>query len=159
MAFYFCPAYDLAVAQIPRCGNTSIGEWLGHADLVENDDSKLLNVSNRVAFIRNPIERFKSAYSFLKWMGHHNQSGEEYVDNALDPKAVDDEHYRLQTSFIGGMANRYHRFENILKVYELYKPGVFPHNNSATRLPTPYYRLPELTEKFERDFILWESIT
>ena len=104
MPFFIDEARDLAVAQIPKAGIQSFKEWLGPSfDVVENDDSRLLSVTRRVAFIRNPQERLKSAFSFMYWLeeygnGHHSRPDvadwRRFVDHILDPATPVNEHWQ-----------------------------------------------------------------
>ena len=154
--------YDLAVALIPKCGLQSIIAWMGKDSIrLQSNDSLLSVVEKRVAFIRNPIDRLVSAYSFFYWMDHYGKRGSEeipidswesFVDHSL---SVENEHWNPQTEMIGEIPNIYHRFENILEHFGKYRPGIFPHHNKSTRRPVTAYRLLDICEKYYKDFDVW----
>lgn len=158
--FYFSPSRDLAVAQIPKAGLMSIREWLGPGfSVVPNEAARV--ASRRVAFIRHPIERLKSCYSFFYWLADYGQphscgapvdSWEAFVDFAL---THDDEHWRPQSLHVGDVPNVYRRFENIGQCYEEFRPGFMPQLNRSTRLPTTDYRKAEIEAFYADDLALW----
>ena len=162
--FYMDLDRDLAIAQIPKAGLSSIRDWLGRdCRVVSNDDAMV--VSRRVAFIRHPLERLKSAYSYLYWQqdyGRNTKSGapldswESFVDYILEN---DNEHWRPQTLHCGDVPNIYHKFENLNEHWEKYRPGILDHNNHSTRLPTTDYRTDDILNMYADDLRVWESAT
>ena len=161
--FFQSAERDLAIAQIPKCGITSFREWLSDFDLIPNDR---VCVSKRVAFIRHPLERIKSAYSYMYWIQHRGgrlpdsrittESWESFVDWALEN---DNEHWRPQIEFVGDVPNIWHRFENLDLYWERYKPGILGHENRASRLDTSEYREADLRAMYSDDLRLWEQAT
>ena len=158
--------HDFAVARIPRCGSQTIGNWLGQDAIpVQLNDPRLFDVSRRVAFIRNPLERLKSAYSLFYWLNDYEVkpknrgipigSWDEFVDHILVNEEI---HWTQQTTLVEDVPNVYHRFENIIDHFEKYRPGIFPHNNWTSRRPTVDYRMDEINEKYSQDLKLWEHI-
>ena len=164
--FFVSAKHDLAVAQIPKCGIQTFQEWLGKDfEVVANDAPVLGDISRRVAFIRHPLERLKSCYSFFYWMndyGHTSKnkvnttSWREFVDQVLSDKP-DNEHWLSQSEHIGSVPNIVHRFEDFSKHWETYRKGIMPWNNKSSRLPTFPYRTAKLVAKYSDDFALWED--
>lgn len=160
--FYMSIERDLAVAQIPKAGLQTIGEWLGRGfPVVSNDVAR--QVSRRVAFIRHPIERLKSCFSFFYWLTDYGRPSkqvgavtqwEPFVDLVL---SQDDEHWRPQSLHVGDVPNIYRRFENLPECYEEFRPGLLPHNNRASRRPTSQYREDELLAFYADDLTLWSN--
>lgn len=168
MSFFLVENKDLAVAQIPKCGINSIREWLGRSIVVvKNNDPRLLKISRRVAFIRHPIERLKSVYSFFYWLNEDGRkhscnapvdNWESFIDYVLNPDITDDKHWLSQIIHVGSVPNIFHRFEDIASKYEIYKPGLLPHNNKASRRLTTDYRLSDLISKYVDDLNLWREL-
>lgn len=165
--FFLDESRDLAVAQIPRCGINTIREWLGGVPVVRNDDARLAHISRRVAFIREPIDRLESAFSMFYWLTDYGwphvskapvTSWETFIDLVLDAEKIEDEHWRPQSVHVGDVPNIYHKFETLAINFELYRPGILPHNNKTTRAPIiiASYRLDELKKKYESDTALYE---
>jgi len=167
--FFIDEARDLAVAQIPKAGIQSFKEWLGPSfDVVENDNPRLLTVTRRVAFIRDPRDRLKSAFSFMYWMDeygrpHHSQPDitdwQAFVDHILDPGTTVNEHWMPQVEIFGDVPNTFHRFENLIDHWQTYRPGYLPHRNRTTRRPTPDYRIAELATMYGEDMTIWQAAT
>ena len=153
---------DLAVAQIPKAGLTTIMEWLGRDfPPVSNDEAR--KVSRRVAFIRHPIERLQSCYSFMYWLkdyGTPHKSGtpvdswESFVDYAL---THDNMHWQPQAEIVGDVPNIYRRFERLAECYEEFRPGILPWHHRTSRIPTTDYRAGDLAERYSADLALWEA--
>ena len=158
--FYMSIERDLAVAQIPKAGLSTIMQWLGRDfPVVSNDEAR--RVSRRVAFIRHPIERLKSCYSFMYWQkdyGHPHKCGapvdswEAFVDHILTHGNI---HWSPQSLIVEDVPNIYRRFENLADCYEEFRPGLLPHNNRASRLPTNDYRKGDLLAFYADDLTLW----
>lgn len=165
MPYFIDEARDLAVAQIPKAGIQSFKEWLGPSfDVVANDSTRLLTVTRRVAFVRNPQDRLKSCFSFLYWMREYGREHwsrpdvtdwQRFVDHILNPATPVNEHWQPQAEIIGSVPTVYHRFENLINHWETYRPGYLPHRNRTTRRPTPDYRIAELAAYYAEDQALW----
>lgn len=162
--FYLSQKHNLAVAQIPKAGLMTIREWLGpDFRVVSNDETKV--VTRRVAFVRNPIERLKSCYSFFYWLSVNGQlhvsgaplsSWGVFVDHVLS--GAEDEHWIPQSRHFGDAPNIWRRFESLPECYEEFKPGILPHNNRVTRLETYDYRTEELLQYYAQDFKHWSTL-
>lgn len=161
--FYFSEKHDLAVAQIPKAGLTSIRYWLGHEfSVVKNDVARA--ASRRVAFIRHPLERLRSCYSFFAW---HSESGypnrdspplagwTTFVDHVLSAKP--NEHWLPQSEHVGDVPNIIRRFEQINECCREFWGGTLPHKNAIVRLGTDDYREADLMEFYKDDMALWSA--
>lgn len=155
--FYQNEEHNLAVAQIPKSGLNTIANWLGKGFLVVPNDQVVVGI--RVAFIRNPLERLKSCYSFMHWQSVRRGDGpidwHDLVDRVFSDE--DNEHWRPQATHISGVDCVVHRFENLSRHYQSYWPGLLDHFNKATRMPTDDYRYDELVEFYKDDQRLWDN--
>ena len=160
--FYASERHNLAVAQIPKAGLTTIREWLGpDFRVVPNDRAR--EFSRRVAFFRHPIERLKSCYSFMYWLadyGTPHKSGapvdswESFVDYILTHENM---HWQPQHEIVGDVPNEYRKFEDLPACYSEYRPGILPHHHRATRLATNDYRGDELQMMYRKDLEIWSA--
>ena len=168
--FHLNESQDLAIAQIPRCGLTTMGEWLGRDfPVVPNDDVRLRSITRRVAFVRHPIDRLESAFSMFYWMSTNDRqrhvsnapidSWESFVDHVLDPDVTDDEHWKPQSAHVGNVPNLYHRLKDLRLKFEMYRPGILPHRHLTSRSPLirENYRVAELGSKYADDIILYKE--
>lgn len=161
--FMLCDSLDLAAAQIPKSGVTSVNRWLrGVGRAVSNDEA--MKASRRVAFIRHPMERLKSCYSMMHyqkeqgephWSGAPTDSWPEFVDYIL---THDNAHWNPQVSIVGDVPNTYHRLENVAQHCQKYVPGGFPHANRSKRVSVEPYRTEELAALYRDDMALWARI-
>lgn len=134
-------------------------QWLGRDfPVMSNDEAR--KVSRRVAFIRHPLERLKSCYSFMYWLRDYGtphrcgapvDSWPEFVDHIL---AHDNMHWRPQSLIVEDVPNIYRRFEDLPECFSEYRPGILPHEHRTTRLPTTDYREADLREFYRDDFVL-----
>jgi len=170
MTWYVDEARDLAVAQIPRAGLTTIAGWLGWPKAVKNNDPALMRISRRVAFIREPVDRLESAFSFFYWRADYGwphstpapiDSWEAFVEYVLDPTNPDDAHWQPQIERIGGesVATELYLFEDLADVWEDIRPGILPWHNRTSRAPTIVqdHRITELRQKYTVDRALREQ--
>lgn len=160
--FYMDVKRNLAVAQIPKAALSTIGAWLGPSfTVVSNEEA--LRVTRRVLFVRHPMERVKSAYSFMYWLKEKGIEHDckapvdtwvNFVDHVLEH---DNGHWRPQSVHVGDTPNIVHRLEDLDTVYAQYRPGILTHDNRATRLPTTPYRAADLVRMYAEDYVLWEN--
>lgn len=160
-----------AIAQIPKCGTMTIGFAMGGPDEITNNEAMKLNV--RVAFIRNPLDRLASAFSFFseaRIRGNYpegrppskTKSYETFIDWALE---TTDTHiipqYELLLTEDGEFVpNQLHKLSEIQDVWMSYYPapkGKFPHRNSSERLATTAYRISDIDKRYAKDFELWRQ--
>ena len=157
---------QIAIAQIPRAGiNSMRKKMMGRYRFVNAEEA--MGHSRRVAFIRHPIDRLKSAYALmigLRDQGHDNfgRSGidgwADFVDYALSP-VDDDIHWVPQHDLVGDVPNEWHRIENIVAEFSSIDGGEFPHENHWPRPDGIFeYRTSELTQKYRKDLEIWRSI-
>lgn len=149
----------LTVARIPKAASTAIEGWLGR-DFRQVSSEEAMEAEARVAFIRDPIERAKSAYSHMYYLkAHHTEhdckapvdSWENFVDYIL---VNDNNHWRPQHLLIGDVPTVIHRLENLGAVRDRYWPGILKPDNCCSRLPTSDYRTDELLEMYMGDLRL-----
>ena len=161
---------SVAVSRLPRVGSHSIESacegW--EACGIEG----VIDCETSVGWIRNPIDRMRSAYSlyntiytkgrnaakdappaevFFKW--------ETFVDYAL---AYDDPHWRSQISFLT-LNDKYiptisHRFEDVMHFWPRYSDGRFPWLNRVQRLEINQYRMNDILSFYNKDLALWHSL-
>ena len=159
-----------AIACIPKNASFSIMRVMGDAKELTPDEAMRCDV--QVAFIRDPVDRLQSLYSFLYWIeakpnARHNVAigpfdcWQEFIDQAL---ISSDPHVLPQSDLIsdkrGQMPNRLHWLKDIAEVWGDYYPGMvpdkseFPHSNRAMRLPCEDYRMADIKQKYEKDYEL-----
>lgn len=160
--FYLSEQRDLAVAIIPKAGLMTIREWLGPGFRVVSNDEALA-ASRRVAFLRHPIERLRSCYSFMYWLSDYGTphvsgapvaSWEAFVDHVLG--GARDEHWIPQLEHCGAAPNIWRQFERLPECFEEFRPGLLPHLNRASRRPTSDHRQAELRHYYADDMLRWE---
>lgn len=161
--YFLSEQRDLAVAMIPKAGLMTIREWLGpEFRAVPNDEARA--VSRRVAFIRHPLERLRSCYSFMYWLADYGtphrsraplDSWEAFVDHVLS--GARDEHWMPQVEHCGDVPNIWRQFERLPECFEEFRPGLLPHNNRASRRPTNDHREAELLRYYADDLARWEA--
>jgi len=143
----------------------TIREWLGpQFRVVSNDEA--LAASRRVAFIREPLERLRSCYSFMYWLADYGtphrcrapvETWEGFIDHLLG--GARDDHWIPQTEHCGDVPNIWRRFESLPICFEEYRPGILPHNNRSSRRPTNDHRESELRHYYAADYRRWECST
>lgn len=153
------------VALIHKCGSSTISNALHAAHTVMVDKSDSYPV--RIAFIRDPIERIKSWYSFLTGIAETGSQTiyhidistyESFIDSALsNPGLVIFQPYSTG-------------FQNLTDVYKLSDiESVWPKYFKLRRKPSrsnafyPHpgindYRLDELRDLYREDLELWRSL-
>lgn len=162
--FFVVNGKDLAIAQIPKAGFSSISEWLKPVGFCFATNDKVRGITRRAAFIRHPIERLKSAYSFmhrLKSEGEelpamaHTETWHDIVDAVLS--GVRDDHWNRQVEGLEGAANEFRRFESLPECHREYVDAPFPHLNRSPRLPVDDYRAGELADYYADDLGVWKG--
>lgn len=163
---YWAAYRQHAIALMPKCGNTSFSALVRSPRLSIED---ALKIETRVMFIRDPIERLVSAFSFFKYLNDETpredvtpeatSSYEAFVDFAL---AYPNPHWMPQMKLTGGIATKLHKFncESIRQWWPLYWPGRLPDwLNSCTHLPTNNYRSTDLKYYYADDIAAYEVAT
>jgi len=149
---------ECCVAVIRKAGSLSIDYVLSapHFDAV-----KALTFPVRVAFIRHPIERLKSAYRFFVQYPvesvNVSDGWHSFVDWALDVDPQN-EHWNLQGEQVGPVVNQMYRFEDIHKHWLRMFGVKIPHTNVSREQKTNDYRQADIVQHFKQDLELWHSL-
>lgn len=154
--FYCSRNHDTAIAQIHKAGSQTFNEWLRWG-ICDNEGAR--QFSKRVAFIRHPLERLKSAYSMWHYYTHGAYQGDWHtlIDRILD-ESFENEHFMPQVKVVEDVPNIYHKFENLEQHWEKYRRGILPWMNKCSRAPDiDDYRHGELLDYYAEDLILWEA--
>lgn len=154
-----------AVAIVPKCGNTSFSNLVGGVRLTLDET---LAVDTRVMFVRDPLDRFTSAYSFFHMLNCDDRGKvhvpreathngyEHFVDFAL---STENPHWKPQMQLTGGIATHLYKFscESIRKWWPVHWPGRQPDwLNACSHLPTTDYRMNDLLEYYAEDLLAYE---
>lgn len=169
---------SVCVAAIPKAGSTAIGN-AGMCTPIKGEQVKSYlewnAISRRVVFLRDPVDRFRSAFSFAYWLdkagssndlvppGFFAEAGDEYrcyekfVDFVLDSGA-ENEHWKPQEWLIrrsSFLANEFYDFRDISPWFWFTFGISVPVENAAKRIaPWSTYRLGEVAEYYSRDYSL-----
>lgn len=162
MSYYIREDNQLAVAEIPKAGLSTIREWLHPGFVVvKNNDPRLKNCPVRVMFVKNPLARLQSAYSFLKVRdalgskmkhGAPLSSWHDFVDYILENENI---HWMPQVKRAGHLQTVVHRLEDLNHIFYRYHEGMVLHSNITRRVPVDNYRLLDIVEYYMGDFDLW----
>ena len=161
---------DVAVAVLPKVASQSIGEY-SRERLTQLTAREVFDIPRRVAWVRDPMDRLQSAYTFFREMTKNGPCGRDgfitkahtkdwstFVDLTLE---TPDAHWHPQVELLT-FGDRFiptevHRFENIQKTWPWY--GLLPWFNGTKHYPVDTtYRQAELTEKYREDMQLWLSL-
>lgn len=158
------------VANIPKGASMSIKEASETNWYVSNHEAEIYPL--RLFFIREPFDRFCSAYSFfngLYWKGqNYNGSGVceaaaksyyEFVNFCLEN---DDEHWNPQVERVHykGKLSPTHiiKFDDLLKLWPKFSTNTLRQINTSVRLPVcEKYRRPELNKMFGDDIRVYRK--
>jgi hypothetical protein len=164
MTTYFVSRqHDLAVAQIPKSALHSIREWLG-PDFQPEPEHSAVTVTRRVAFIREPIDRLRSCYSFMRWLsesGCPHRSGaplgswEGFVDHILSGNS--DEHWIPQNKLVGNILLQPIRLVDIDRAAINLLGRPIRKLNKSAKAHTPDYRTEDLKMFYAGDYALLEA--
>ena len=161
--WFIQPQNDLAVAMIPKAGVNSIRKWLREYEVVTNDDPQLLKMGRRVAFIRNPLARLRSAFSYFRGLDNQNikhsvkaptGTWASFVDFILEN---DDPHWHPQSDIAGDKQNIIHHFEDFNLYAPYYCNNIIYHLNKSVPRPVYDYRLHDIMNLYSRDYDLWDN--
>lgn len=167
---FLCRDDGPAIARIPKCGSTSITAALAPSP-TELAPEAAIKKDVRVLFMRDPMERLASLFSFFHWhrkLRMHPrlelakaETYEAMVDIAL---VSDDPHVVPQWDQVTTEAgvfvpNRVHKLSEIDQHWLDYYEGFIPHENHAQRVPVDQnYRRDEVAERYAKDIELWRSL-
>lgn len=159
----------VAVALLCKSGSTAITE-AGEGWYLNNQQA--LNWPLRLAFIREPFDRFCSAYSFFagrywvandyKLRGTEESAAKSYYHFVNFALENEDDHWMEQGKSL--LFNEEYtpthtlKFEALEKVWPNFTNRVLSNINSSVRLPVcPEYRRKELDEMFGSDIELYNA--
>lgn len=153
------------MSAIPKNGSNSIREVM-RGQPVSNKE--VLQIPQRVAWIRNWEKRLVSAYSFFKTIVDNGgeissnaptENYEQFVDYIL---SAEDEHWLPQTELLtyqgAFLPTVTHRFEDINHLWGQYYDGFIPHLNGCVHKIVKDYRRQELETYYSKDNELWLSL-
>jgi len=166
----------IALCAIPKNGSTSFINALRSSKFLTQEE--LLLCDKRVAFFRDPVTRWSSAYSFFHYLNENDYNGqikkipksvthngyEAWVDFALEVALSEEPnmHWCRQTDITGGFETHAYRFdwENIQKHWGKHWPGKLPgwENALTSHLPTTDYRAGEIADYYAADYAKFKSI-
>jgi len=174
---------DTAHSCLPKNGTHSLRLFFGQKPVVSNNGVK--NISERVGWIRHPIDRLRSAYSYsratndqglaihteyaiVKLGGKSEEmpdqltSWERFVDFSLDE--AKNPHWNCQVDMLTTAHGQFlptvvHRFEDISKLWHLYYDEPLAHKNKipAEEVNTNYRKV-DLAKRYSADFDLWMDL-
>lgn len=144
-----------AFALIPKCGQHTLRAY--SSNFV--DIGVIHKIDTRIAFIREPLDRLKSAFHFFKMnnlyrMCDFMRSYEEFVDWSLT--AVE-EHVLPQSEFLHGCFNTLIKMEYMTDVMRELSPFKIDPQNTSERNITydDSYRIDDIKERYKEDYILY----
>lgn len=161
--YFVSERHDLGVAQIPKSALHSIMEWLG-PEFRPVPEEEAIAVGRRVAFIREPIDRLKSCYSFMAALNssgcpHHSrppvESWELFVDHVLAGNS--NEHWIPQHRLIGNIPVQPIRLSDIDRAAMMLLGRPIRKLNQSVRLETTNYRAEDLKMFYRQDYELLEA--
>jgi hypothetical protein len=161
--YFVSRPHDLAVAQIPKSALHSIREWLG-PEFQPRPPDEAVAVSRRIAFIREPIDRLKSCYSFMRGLkdrGCPHKSGaplgswQVFVDHVLSGNI--NEHWTPQCNLVGDCLTQPIRLTDIDRAAIKILGRPIGRLNQSERARTPDYRAEELKTMYAGDYALLEA--
>lgn len=163
--WYLLGEKDLAVAQVPKAGVNTFRQWLRGYELVDSKDPLLLECSRRILFVRHPLERLQSCYSYFKGLDQEGvehsvqaptESWNVFVDYVLN-NLTDDVHWLPQVIHAGNAQNIVHRFEDLGEIGRSYYDMPIPWANRSTRMPASAYGISDIMQMYKEDFDLWSQ--
>lgn len=147
----------LAIALIPKAGSTTIRKVMEDRGCTEMGHTSVMRVPHRIAFVREPLDRLISCYSYFH---AHNgkertffpieatETWEAFIDYILEHK---DKHWAQQTELVGGFATSWYRLEHIGNILG----GDVPRLRQSIHEPVNNYRYHEITAYYYRDFLAY----
>ena len=157
----------IAISVLPKNGSTSISSVFGPSRSV--NDLSIFNTSRRVAWIRNPLSRLISAYSFFKALDNQGVLRDNsiivtdwpsFVDHALVTMNM---HWcqQIPALTLHGIyvPTEEYKFEDIASKWEVVVgSGLLPWQNAATTLAITDYRKTHIEAYYAEDFAKWQSL-
>ena len=176
-----------AIGHVPKNASTAIRDAINRRtqQTIKYTQDSVKSFNERIVFIREPFERFNSAYSmfwYLNENGYNGQSGyvtyndthgypddpvksyEHWVDFAIEKTLSRNVNLHWYPQYIQygvdkNIPTKYFRFDDVNKVWGDYWPGFLPRQNALTEhRPTTDYRKDDLEILYHRDIALYNSI-
>ena len=156
------------VALIPKAGTQSIQEFA--QEVITNTETN--RYKHAIAFLRNPLTRLVSCYSFLHNLivvNKQNTSVNIAAENLSSYSAFidymllnDDEHWIPQVELIQHDREThqtvFYTFENMPETFKKLFSINLQHINSSQHLEISSYRLDDITRYYKGDFEKWLSL-
>lgn len=161
----------IALALIAKTGTQSFKEVIDVDTGWYLVPSEALEYPVRVFFMRHPVDRLKSAFSFFIKLRNEGAQYDPVKNEVIEtwPKFVDhilthsDEHWDPQipqVTYKGEFTpNKVLRFEDVKKWWPNFSSIRLPHANASIPQETLEYRVEELKALYAEDMQLWKSIT
>jgi len=145
----------VGVTDIPKSGSQTVEAI---ADVVM-DDSSLCQVSNLIAFIREPIDRLKSLYKFQRYVYHLAEQPIRcwncFIEWVLE---TDEIHAKPQADFLFGTETLYKLEEMDSVLQRLTGTVVERKNQTAMAVPYTDYRIDDIRDKYQADMKLYAGL-
>ncbi len=161
----YVPINGLLVGVVAKAASQSLRECSDGFDVRAED---ALIYPRRIFFIRHPVRRLESAFSFFKTLALNGTiyskfdvrtkpTWKLFVDHVLS--GAKDEHWNLQVegAFHKGeyTPTETYRFEDLGKWFHVHVPRELRHLNTSIKHDTPDYRLSALRRFYKRDMDVW----
>ena len=152
---------NLGMSYIQKCGSFSIKNSMPYHARYGNVEA-LEKLTTRVAWIRHPIQRIRSAFFFLRNMDNSvPRNYENFIDFTFLNTEWDD-HWNMQSDVLTHeskfVPTVVHRFEDINVIWPQYYSFPLDHIHKSEPALVTDYRMNELLKKYNADISLWESI-
>lgn len=177
MTFLARPDLSTCVVMLKKAGSSSFYSAIHNSKKGLNlTNEEAIPYSKRVMFIRNPLARHHSAFSFFWWLkadGHVTdvidmgvfkgdnvqEDYEAFVDYSLENENGHWNSQIAEASFNGEfIPNRVHRFEDLQTYWEEYFTGLLPWSNAFSKVQVDEYRREDLIKFYTEDITLWENL-
>lgn len=153
----------IAVLQIPKCGTQTLGQY----QLTAVDTSHWQCFRTRIAFVRDPLNRFHSSFRFCSQTGfigteHCRGNYEAYVDWALSD-GLSDVHVKPQSEYLaehcGMVANDLRRIDTMDDFIKttLGIKTVERQNTTQKGAPVSDYRIDDIMDLYKHDIEIYNA--
>jgi hypothetical protein len=146
----------VAFASIPKCGQHTLNKY--KSGMIS--EQKITQFPLRIAFVREPFDRFLSAFHFTmqnryRIDGHVIRSYEQFVDVSL---SSGDDHVLPQSRFIDGY-NTLIKLENMSEVlYSLTGKVITTENASMRHDFDTSHKKQEIMQRYHDDVIMYKNM-
>ena len=163
----------VAVCVIPKVASQSIQAAIEQCEHTRPNEEEAMAFSTRIAFVRDPIERFDSLFSHMhslarggskavaKELGgsvlgiHPDTDYKSFVNYVLSGHT--NAHWLPQSEQLSSIPTDIYRFEDLEKAWERHFTGALPWNNKWTPIEHNPYREDDLKEYYKADYALREK--